>query len=185
MNVVKAKLAGCLLLEPSIFNDDRGRFIKTYHRSTFTTLGIKSDFSEEYYSVSHKHVIRGLHFQTPPQDQYKLVYCVSGAVFDVVVDLRKDSPSYGQHCSFELSEKNGSMLYIPSGFAHGFCALEDNSVMMYRVSTEYSRECDTGILWNSLRIDWPTRTPIISKRDRQFCSFDTFESPFHYRGPSA
>ena len=154
--------------------------MKTFHNSTFKSLAVAADFKEEYYSVSRKGVIRGMHFQTPPAAHYKLVYCTAGAIFDVVADLRKGSPTYGKHAHFELSADNGHMLYIPTGFAHGFCALEENSVMMYRVSSEYSQPHDSGIRWNSLGIDWPTNMPIISERDQALCGLEGFGSPFEF-----
>lgn len=180
MKVHPTTLPGCLLLEPTLFNDLRGRFVKTFHNTTFESLGIAADFREEYYSVSKKGVIRGMHFQLPPEDHYKLVYCTAGAIFDAVLDLRRGSPTFGKHESFELSAENGHMLYIPSGFAHGFCALEDNSVMMYRVSTEYSQPHDCGIRWDTVEVNWPADAPIMSERDQSFCSLAEFNSPFEF-----
>ena len=182
MKRVETSLPDCLLLEPHIFTDNRGKFIKTFHHTTFDRLDIESNFKEEYYSISKKGVIRGMHFQAPPMDHYKLVYCSAGSVFDAVVDLRRGSPTYGKHATFELSVKNGRMLYIPSGFAHGFCSLEEDTVMMYRISTEYSQECDDGIRWDSLGITWPTDAPIYSERDKKFCKLENFDSPFLYSG---
>jgi len=178
MKLIATELPDCYLLEPNIFEDNRGRFVKTFHRSSFDALGIQTDFKEEYYSVSDENVVRGMHFQLPPEDHYKLVYCPTGSVFDVVIDLRRGSPTFGKHVSFELSSRNGRMLYIPTGFAHGFCALEDNTVMMYRVSSEHSSEHDCGISWDSAGIKWPAKKSIISDRDQKFVNLDAFISPF-------
>ncbi|MBI5919131.1 MAG: dTDP-4-dehydrorhamnose 3,5-epimerase [Nitrosomonadales bacterium] len=174
------KLAGCLELQPRVFEDARGRFVKVFHEEAFRAQGLETGFVEEYYSSSHRHVVRGLHFQLPPQDHVKLVYCVHGAVMDVVLDLRVGSPTYGEYASFELSADRANSLYIPRGMAHGFCALSDDAIMVYKVSSVYSAEHDAGILWNSLDIPWPTSVPIVSARDQFFPALADFASPFRY-----
>ena len=171
---------GLLQISPKQYNDQRGKFVKTFHQSSFTKLGIETCFKEQYYSVSHKNVIRGMHFQKPPKDHNKFVYCVSGVAFDVVLDLRIGSPTYLKIATFELSEEKANMLYIPKGFAHGFCATTNSATLMYHTSTEYNSECDAGILWSSIPIEWPTKEPIISLRDSSFESLSDFVSPFKY-----
>jgi dTDP-4-dehydrorhamnose 3,5-epimerase len=172
------KFSGCWEIVPRIFRDDRGYFIKTFHHDFFEQHGLETNFREEYYSLSHQGVIRGLHFQLPPYDHTKMVYCVQGRVMDVVVDLRKASPTYGQFALFDLSSEKGNIVYIPPGFAHGFEVLSESALMMYKVSTVYHPEADTGILWNSVGIPWQNQNPIISKRDQGFCYFNNFISQF-------
>lgn len=178
---VGTRISGVYVLRTEVFSDLRGQFIKTFHISDFENLGLNISVNEEYYSISQKRVLRGLHFQTPPADHEKVVYCSYGKVMDVVVDIRKGSPAYGMHEVFELSSDNGEMLFIPKGCAHGFYVLSDIAVMMYKVSSVYSSENDTGILWNSVGIDWPDENPIISARDNSFVKFEDFNSPFYYK----
>lgn len=178
VNIRKTKIPGCFEILTKIIKDERGFFIKTFHQDVFVDNGLETHFAEEYYSYSHKGVLRGLHFQLPPFDHVKLVYCISGKVLDVVVDLRIGSPTYGDFEIFELSQERANMIYIPKGLAHGFYVLSDSSIMMYKVSTIYSPEHDTGILWNSIDIPWPDENPIISERDSKFVSFAEFKSPF-------
>ncbi|MBN1457804.1 MAG: dTDP-4-dehydrorhamnose 3,5-epimerase [Sedimentisphaerales bacterium] len=176
-----AKIKGCLKILPFIAEDQRGAFVKTFHSEEFAKLGLATDFVEEYHSFSHKGVLRGLHFQMPPHDHTKLVYCLSGKAFDAVVDLRKESPTYGKFETFELSPDNRYMLYVPRGLAHGFCALEDNTVMVYKVTSVHAPEYDSGIRWDSAGIPWPTDNPIVSERDSQFEKLSDFETPFLYK----
>lgn len=175
-----SKLVGCFELQPKAFDDARGRFVKVFHEQVFAALDLETNFAEEYYSVSHKNVIRGLHFQLPPMDHVKMVYCVQGEVLDVVVDLRVGSPTYGEHAIFDLSAAKANSIYIPKGMAHGFCARSEQAIMVYKVSTIYSPEHDAGLLWNSVGISWPTNAAILSARDQSFSPFDKFVSPFHY-----
>jgi dTDP-4-dehydrorhamnose 3,5-epimerase len=163
---------------PSIYKDRRGRFVKVFQKKEFLSRGWPSSFEEEYYSVSKKNVLRGLHFQLPPMDHEKIVYCPLGKVIDVVVDLRKKSDTFGQYQIFDLSAEKGNMIYIPKGFAHGFYTLSDEAIMMYKVTSLYSREHDSGILWSSLGIPWPTTSPILSERDQSFLRLADFDSPF-------
>lgn len=175
-----SKLAGCVELQPKAFDDERGRFVKVFHEKAFAEHGLETNFVEEYYSVSHKNVVRGMHFQLPPMDHIKLVYCVQGEVLDAVLDLRVDSPSYGQYALFELSADKANSIYIPKGMAHGFCALSERTIMVYKVSTVYSPPHDAGILWNSAGIPWPTASAILSARDQSFPELEHFQSPFSY-----
>lgn len=177
-DVVPTPLPGCFEVRPTVREDARGAFVKTVHRPEFAAHGLASDFPEQYHSRSHRGVVRGLHFQTPPHDHAKLVYCPRGAVFDAVVDLRRGSPTYGLHHHVELSEENALMLYVPPGFAHGFCALRDDTLMMYLVTSVHAPEHDAGVRWDSAGIPWPVEAPLLSPRDGAFAPLADFESPF-------
>lgn len=178
MHIDATKIHGCCIILPRVLSDERGMFIKTYHDEMFSRHGLNTEWKEEYYSVSHNNVLRGLHFQMPPHDHEKLVYITSGRVLDVVVDLRKASPTYGQHVITELSAENNNMLYIPRGCAHGFYVSSGIAVMHYKVSSVYAPTHDTGILWNSAGIAWPNTNPLISPRDGSFPRMQDFVSPF-------
>ena len=175
---IETPLEGCFELQPIVRGDNRGSFVKTFHADAFAELGLDTDFKEEYYSTSIKNVLRGMHFQTPPADHVKLVCCTEGAVKDVVVDLRKNSPTFGKHCAFELTAEKANMLYIPKGFAHGFLTLSERATMLYKVTTVYSPENDKGILWSSCGIDWQCDAPILSARDQKHPPLAEFDSPF-------
>lgn len=179
-DVRRTSISGCYEIRPRVFEDARGRFVKVFNQDVFAALGFETNFAEEYYSVSHKGVIRGMHFQTPPMDHVKVVYCTQGAVFDVVVDLRRGSPTYGHAATFSLSAEDGNFVYIPKGMAHGFCAVSENATLVYKVSTVYAPEHDAGILYNSVNVEWPAPAPIMSDRDLRFPSLNEFESPFIY-----
>lgn len=178
IGVRPTSLAGCVELAPTVHRDDRGLFVKPFHASTFSALALPTDFREIFYSRSGRGVIRGLHFQIPPAAQDKLVYCVAGRVFDVAVDLRRGSPTYGRFETFSLDADDWSMVFIPAGFAHGFAAVSDDAVMAYAVTTEHDPGLDSGIRWDSLPIPWPPGDPVVSARDRALVPFDVFESPF-------
>lgn len=182
MNLIDTPIPGCYEIVPKILKDERGFFVKTFHRDIFQEKGLETRFVEAYYSFSHRGVLRGLHFQTPPMEHAKLVYCVAGDVVDVVVDLRTDSPAYGRFVTFDLKAEEANMVYIPPGLAHGFYVVSESALMMYNVTSVYSPGHDTGILWNSLGIPWPDENPIISPRDRGFVPFSEFDSPFRYGG---
>ena len=152
--------------------------MKIFHADAFAEQGLATDFKEEYFSVSIKNVLRGLHFQTPPADCVKLVCCLEGAVKDVVVDLRKNSATFGKHFTIELSAEKSNMLYISKGLAHGFLTLTERATMLYNVTTVYSPENDKGILWNSCGIDWQCDAPILSDRDKLHPTLAEFDSPF-------
>ena len=173
-----SNLVGCFELQPKAFEDARGRFVKVFHEHEFAAQGLEHNFAEEYYSISYKNVIRGMHFQLPPMDHVKMVYCVEGEVIDAVVDLRIDSPTYGQYALFELSASKANSIYIPKGMAHGFCARSDQAVMVYKVSSVYSPEHDAGVLWNSVGIPWLIEQPCISDRDKSLPALSDFKSPF-------
>jgi len=175
-----SNLNGCFEIQPKVVDDARGRFVKVFHEQAFAAQGLETNFAEEYYSVSHKNVVRGLHFQLPPMDHVKMVYCVKGEVMDAVVDLRVGSPTYGHYALFELSAAKANSIYIPKGIAHGFCARSDQSIMVYKVSTIYSPGHDKGILWNSVGIPWPSTGVILSARDEELPTLEGFVSPFNY-----
>jgi dTDP-4-dehydrorhamnose 3,5-epimerase len=181
MNIIKTELDGVLIIEPQVFKDERGEFVKIFHKDTFAENGMASDFAESFFSVSQKNVIRGMHFQIPPEDHAKLVYATAGKILDVVLDIRKGSPAYGKFISVELSGENHKMVYIPSGFAHGFLSLADDSCMTYLQSTMHAKECDAGIRLDSFGMDWGVSKPIISQRDRNFPELADFNSPFIYK----
>lgn len=177
-----AALTGCHEIQPRVFDDARGRFVKAFHKDAFASLGLHTDFAEEYYSHSRRGVIRGMHFQSPPADHVKLVYCVQGEVFDVVLDLRVGSPTFGRTATFHLSAAKGNLIYIPKGLAHGFCVTSETATLVYKVSTVYAPQQDSGVLWSSLDVDWPVsaqaRAPVVSERDAGFLPLSQFTSPF-------
>ena len=186
MILTKTKIKDLVILEPKIFNDERGYFYESYNKNTLKELGIKVEFVQDNQSLSSKGVLRGLHFQKPELAQAKLVRVISGSVLDVAVDIRKDSETYGQYISVLLSDKNHKIFYIPEGFAHGFLTLEDNTIVNYKCSNLYSKEHDCGLMWNDkdINIDWTflnddsNTTPIISEKDKNNINFNTFKSPF-------
>jgi len=177
---IESGIKGCYEIYPSIFADSRGRFVKIFEKNIYQKYGLEINFSEEYYSSSNKGVIRGMHFQTPPEDHVKLVYCVEGEVTDVVLDLRQGSPTYGFAKSFTLSRERGNCIYLPKGMAHGFLAISKTATLVYKVSTSHSPENDSGILWSSFGFDWKVESPILSPRDRSLVSMTEFVSPFSY-----
>lgn len=178
MKMVDTNIEGLKVLEPRIFEDIRGSFTKTFNDDFFKENGVDIDIKETYYSISHKDVIRGMHFQTPPYDHVKLVYIPAGRVIDVVLDIRRGSPTYGKYYSTELSAKNGKVLIIPKGLAHGFKSLEDNSNVTYMQTTGYSPNNDGGIKVDSFGFDWDCIDPKQSDRDKIFPSLEEFDSPF-------
>jgi len=174
------ELPGCLELLPRHQQDERGGFVKVFHRDTFAQLGLETEYPEVYYSRSRQGVIRGLHFQLPPAHQAKLVFCIQGRVQDAVVDLRVGSPTYRQYVTLELSAETANLIYIPPGLAHGFCVLSDWATLIYQVGSQYAPDLDAGVLWNSADIPWATDRPIVSGRDTGHPPISEFVSPFHY-----
>lgn len=177
-NSLSVALPGVRLLEPQIYHDQRGAFVKTYHEDALKAAGIHFAIKEEYYTVSGRGVIRGMHFQTPPADHAKLIYCISGRVRDVLLDLRRSSPTYGHFMHWELSVNNRLMFIIPSGIAHGFLSLEDQSVMVYKTTTVHSPNDDAGIRWDSFGFVWGEASPVVSTRDLGFPTLADFVTPF-------
>ena len=175
-NLKPSKINGCFEIQPRVIEDSRGRFVKIFHSQEFAARGLETKFVEEYFSVSRKNVIRGLHFQLPPMSHVKLVYCQQGEALDVVVDLRVGSPTYGQLELFDLSASKANGIYIPAGLAHGFCAVSESTVMVYKVSSVYSPKFDTGVRWDSMNIPWPTTEAVLSDRDKNFPKFCDFVS---------
>lgn len=179
MDIQPTAISGLFTIQTRVFSDQRGTFVKTYHAERFAELGLNSMWRERFWSASRAGVIRGLHFQIPPSDHAKLVTCSYGRVFDAVVDLRVNSPTYGAHQTFELSADIGMIVYIPRGMAHGFQSIEDGSVVQYDVETVHDPACDQGICWNSCGISWKgTHAPIVSARDAVFPSLGDIKSPF-------
>ena len=182
MEIIKTKLDGVVIIEPKIFRDSRGYFFESFSQREFEEKVCKIDFVQDNESMSSYGVMRGLHFQRPPFTQAKLVRCVKGAVLDVAVDIRKDSPTYGQHVTVELSEDNHYQMFIPHGFAHGFSVLSETAVFQYKCDQFYHPESDAGIsiLDKSLGIDWriPTDKAILSDKDTRHPLFKDFVTPF-------
>jgi dTDP-4-dehydrorhamnose 3,5-epimerase len=163
----KLPLEGLVLITPRIFNDTRGYFFESYNKDVFLKNGIDVEFAQDNQSLSFKNALRGLHFQNPPYEQGKLVRVISGSVKDVVVDLRKNSPTFRKHFSIALSSKENKMLWIPPGFAHGFATLEDNTIFFYKCTKIYNKQSESGIAYNdsSLDINWGITNPVISEKD--------------------
>lgn len=170
------------------FEDERGYFFESYRKDVFKRYGIECRWVQENHSLSLRPgVIRGLHFQRPPMAQAKLVRVAAGAILDVVVDIRHGSPTWGQHITLEISAVEGTQLFIPEGFAHGFCALEPNTVVIYKVNNYYSKEHESGLLWSdfALGITWPAvaEKPVLSEKDRSHCALADLPVDFRYLGP--
>ena len=172
-------VSGCLLIEYDVANDHRGHFVKTFNRDLFKGTVIETfALEEEFFTTSHKDVVRGMHFQTPPYAHNKIVSCVLGSVTDVLLDLRKNSNTYGHWCSVELNSSEFQAIYVPEGVAHGFVARSDNSVLTYKVDSKYAPNHDFGVAWDSFAFNWHVEKPIISIRDSNFPSLTNFKSPF-------
>jgi len=178
MDIRTTPIPGCYILQAKVIGDLRGTFVKTFHTPCFKQLGLRTDWREEYFSVSNKDVVRGMHFQTPPVDHAKMVFCLLGEVLDVVVDLRRGSPAFGKAHGFKLSADNGCGMYLPTGCAHGFVSRSEASGMYYKVTSVHSPEHDTGIAWDSIGFDWPVEQPAMSERDSRHPRLADFASPF-------
>lgn len=181
MEIRPLRLEGTYLITPSPIRDARGYFMRCWDRALAEQHGLTTGWVQENESFNHRRAtLRGLHFQTPPHAETKLVRVSAGAVFDVFVDLRRDSETYGQWDSVELSAENGRLVYIPRGFAHGYCTLTDKAVVFYKVDQYFAPDAQGGLRWDdpTLGIRWPTRDPVLSERDRDLPTFDKFESPF-------
>jgi dTDP-4-dehydrorhamnose 3,5-epimerase len=164
---IKTEISEVILIKSQVFNDERGFFMETCKKSEFALNGIKDNFVQDNHSQSSHGVLRGLHYQEGPKAQAKLVRCIVGEIFDVAVDLRKNSPTYLKWVGYNLSADNKQQLYIPAGFAHGFCTLSEKAEIVYKCSEEYSPEKEKGIIWNdpSINILWPIKNPIMSPKD--------------------
>ncbi|MCS6980603.1 MAG: dTDP-4-dehydrorhamnose 3,5-epimerase [Flavobacteriales bacterium] len=178
MQKVNLSFPDLIIFIPRVFKDHRGYFIESFNEIIQKSTGFT--FVQDNESCSHKNVLRGLHFQVPPKEQGKLVRVVKGRIFDVVVDLRKSSPTYGKFHAELLSEENRHILWIPPGFAHGFLALENNTLVQYKITAPYHRDSERCILWNDpdLAIPWPIHDPILSEKDSKGILFRNFQSPF-------
>lgn len=173
-----------VVIDPRVFADERGFFLEAYKHSEFTAAGITETFVQTNRSRSAQGILRGLHYQKNPMAQAKLVWASSGVVYDVIVDLRRHGPSYGRWIAEILSAENKKMLYVPAGFAHGFCVLSAEAEIVYMTSEEYAPDLEAGILWNDpdLRIDWPVSNPRLSDRDRRWPGFNSADHTFSYAG---
>ena len=179
MILEKTNIEDIILLTPRVYKDERGYFMESYNQKKVEIL-IKDRFVQDNESVSHKNVLRGLHFQLPPHAQSKLIRVIKGSILDIAVDLRKDSSTYGEHFKHVLSGENKKQLYIPVGFAHGFLSLEDDTILNYKCSDYYSASAEASIIWNDpqLKIDWGIENPILAEKDQLAENFITFENPF-------
>ena len=173
MQIKETGFDGLVEFIPNIFNDSRGWFYEFYKENTFKQLGVQLSFPQENLSFSQKGVVRGLHFQLPPYAQAKLATVISGKVLDIVVDLRKNSKTFGQVYECQLDSTRRNMLLVPEGFAHGFAALED-SIFFYKCSSVFHKESESGVLWNDpqLNIQWPVDNPIVSEKDKLLPTFE-------------
>ena len=180
MQFLTTPIPDLYVIQPRVFEDPRGYFFESYNKMGFEKNGIRVDFVQDNQSLSHKGVLRGLHFQNPPFTQGKLVRVIKGAVLDVAVDIRKDSPAYGKSFTCELTEANRTMMWIPAGFAHGFLTLEDNTIFSYKCTNYYDKASEDSILWDDpdLGIDWGIKDPLLSEKDRQGKAFGQFTSLF-------
>ena len=183
IEVIETKIPGVVIIEPKVFGDARGYFLESFNAKEFTEkTGLNINFVQDNESMSSYGVMRGLHFQNPPYTQSKLVRCVKGAVLDVAVDIRKGSPTYGQHVTVELTEDNHRQFFVPRGFAHGFAVLSETAVFQYKCDNFYAPQADGGIsiLDDSLGIDWriPTDKALLSEKDTKHAMLKDFESPF-------
>jgi dTDP-4-dehydrorhamnose 3,5-epimerase len=176
--IQKTEIPGFVGLQPTIRPDDRGSFVKTFHGGFFAENDWPTHFSEQYYTTSKRGTLRGLHFQLPPHDHAKLVYCVVGEILDVAVDLRTDSPTFRRYAVMTIAAERANQALLVSGLAHGFYVLSDAAIVVYNVTTTYAPDHDTGIRWDSAGIPWPDPRPILSARDAALPSLADFRSPF-------
>lgn len=167
-----------LFAEPRV--DERGYLVKTFVAAEYAAAGLPTRFAEELHTFSRRGVVRGMHFQTPPSGQEKIVFCEQGVILDVVVDLRRGSPTFGAVVSRELTAEGGNGLFVPVGLAHGYAVLSDSAVVSYRLTSGYAPEHDAGILWSSVSFDWPIADPLVSERDGAFPALADYLSPFEY-----
>ena len=178
IEVISTKIQGCYELRPTVVDDARGCFAKIFHRPLWEELGLCTEFEEEYVTRSLPGTLRGMHFQVPPMDHHKVVLCLRGRAWDVAVDLRRDSPTYGEYISVNLTDSMANALYLPAGLAHGFCVTGAEALLYYKLSTVYSPQHDMGIHWDSAGIPWPISDPILSERDKKLTPLSEFDSPF-------
>ncbi|MBE2940082.1 dTDP-4-dehydrorhamnose 3,5-epimerase [Anoxybacillus flavithermus] len=183
MKIIETRFKDAFVIEPKVFGDRRGFFMESYNDKVFKELGLDYQFIQDNHSLSVEvGTLRGLHYQLEPYAQTKLVRVIRGAIYDVIVDIRKGSPTYGEWQGFILSEGNKRQLLVPKGFAHGFCTIVPNTEVLYKVDNYYSPEHDRGICWNDpdLNIDWPTHSPILSEKDSKHPRLAEAENNFTY-----
>ncbi len=180
MKIIATAIPDLLIIQPAIFTDNRGLFFEAYNKKALEKKGIYIDFIQDNQSTSHKNVVRGLHFQQPPFAQGKLIRVIAGAVLDVAVDIRKASPFYGKHVMVQLNAKENTMFWVPAGFAHGFVALEEQTILHYKINNYYNKDSEGTLLWNDkdLNINWNISNPIVSEKDMMGTAFKDFISPF-------
>ncbi len=175
MNIINTEIEGLIIIEPKVWEDERGYFFESYQAERYKNMGIDVDFVQDNEALSGKGVLRGLHYQVPPFAQAKLVRVMKGSILDIAVDIRPDSETYGKYCAVEINEENKRQFFIPAGFAHGYVCLSDEVVFIYKCSNYYSKEHEGGILYNdpTLNIEWtfPSEKCVISERDRNLPSF--------------
>jgi len=176
MNFIPTPFEGLIILEPKIFRDDRGYFFESFNTEDFKKHNIAFDFVQDNQSLSNKGVLRGLHFQKPPFEQGKLIRVVKGSVWDIAVDIRKTSSTFGKYFALELNDRNNQMLWIPPGFAHGFLTLEDNTIFLYKCTNFYNKTAESGIRYDDpdLNIQWSQKNTILSEKDLQLQSWKEF-----------
>ena len=174
MKVESTKIEDVYIITNFNAIDNRGLFAKTFNKNTFNENNLDFEIRESYYSISNKNVIRGMHFQLPPNEHEKLVYVPKGSIIDVVIDLRKESKTFKQFISVELSDENKRSIFIPKGLAHGFKSLNNDTITVYNVSTEYDEKSDQGITYNSFGYNWNVKDPLLSERDKTFLSLNDF-----------
>ncbi|MEN8188184.1 MAG: dTDP-4-dehydrorhamnose 3,5-epimerase [Bacteroidota bacterium] len=181
MKIEETNIQDLVLITVDIYRDDRGYFKESYNQKRFEKV-TKTKFVQDNESLSKKGVLRGLHFQRPPFAQAKLVRVIKGSILDVAVDLRKNSPTFGEYFSHIISDENKKQLFIPIGFAHGFLSLEDDTIVNYKCSEFYNKESEDSIVWNdeTLKIDWGIDTPIIAEKDKNAQKFSNFKNPFNF-----
>lgn len=182
MNIIKTDIEDLLVIEPQVFNDNRGYFFESHNQAKLEQAGIDLTFVQDNESRSSQGVIRGLHYQLAPYAQTKLVRVVHGRIYDVAVDIRRGSPTYGKHVRVELSGENKRQLLIPKGFAHGFSVLSESAILAYKCDAPYNREAERGIAYNdpTLGIDWGVQQAIVSDKDLVFPTWDKAENNFSY-----
>jgi len=180
MNISELPISGLLVIQPAIFNDERGYFFESFQKKKFMESGINCDFVQDNESMSSKGVLRGLHLQSPPYEQGKLVRVIQGSVLDIAVDIRRHSPTFGKYHAITLSAANKLQFWIPPGFAHGFLALEDHTIFTYKCTNYYNRESERSIRWDDpdINIDWGIGSPLVSEKDNHAPLFRDFVSPF-------
>ena len=178
MRFSEIELPGCYEVHFVSHHDARGDFVKVVHSTAFAAQGVRSDFRETFYTVSGENVLRGMHFQIPPADHAKLVYCVAGSATDVSLDLRIGSPTFGQFTVIDLSAEEHNGVYLPSGIAHGFHVRQAPAVMVYHVTSEHSPSFESGVRWDSFGAPWQTQSPLLSARDSTLPRLEEFQTPF-------